>query len=133
MSFISWTRGVSLAALVAAGLVLTGCGGGESDQVAAKAGAEPAAEAVQVAAVSGHDHGGWWCTEHGIPEGICARCNSKVAAEFQQKGDWCEEHGRPESQCFLCHPELEQKFAAQYEAKFGSKPPTPEPEEESET
>lgn len=72
------------------------------------------------------DHSGWWCNEHGVPEEVCALCNSKVAAEFQKKGDWCKEHDRPESQCFKCHPELEAKFAAQYEAKYGKKPPTPE-------
>jgi len=74
----------------------------------------------------GHEHSGWWCNEHGVPEEVCALCNSKVAAEFQKKGDWCKEHDRPDSQCFKCHPELEAKFAAQYEAKFGKKPPTPE-------
>ena len=68
------------------------------------------------------DHGGWWCVEHGVPEGICALCSTQLAADFQQKGDWCKEHNRPESQCFICHPELEAKFAAQYEAKFGHQP-----------
>lgn len=72
------------------------------------------------------DHSGWWCNEHGIPEGICAQCSSKVAAEYQKKGDWCKQHDRPESQCFICHPELEGKFAAQYQAKYGKKPPKPE-------
>ncbi len=74
---------------------------------------------------AGHSHDGWWCDEHGVPEEVCALCNSKVAAEFQKKGDWCKEHDRPDSQCFKCHPELQGKFAAQYEAKFGKKPPTP--------
>lgn len=74
----------------------------------------------------GHDHSGWWCNEHGVPEEVCAQCNSKVAAEFQKKGDWCKEHDRPDSQCFKCHPELEAKFAAQYEAKYGKQPPKPE-------
>ena len=45
---------------------------------------------------------------------------------FKQKGDWCKEHNRPESQCFLCNPKLEAKFAAEYEAKYGKKPPKPE-------
>ena len=76
--------------------------------------------------VSGHDHSAWWCIEHGVPEDVCALCSSKVAAEFQKKGDWCKEHDRPDSQCFKCHPELQAKFAAQYEAKFGKQPPTPE-------
>jgi hypothetical protein len=69
---------------------------------------------------------GWWCAEHGVPEEICAQCNQKLVAEFKAKGDWCKKHDRPESQCFLCHPELEAKFAAQYEAKYGKKPPKPE-------
>lgn len=80
---------------------------------------KPATEAT--AGDSKHD--GWWCVEHGVPEGECALCSTKVAAEFKKKGDWCKQHDRPESQCFICHPELEQKFAARYEAKFGSKPP----------
>jgi hypothetical protein len=71
-------------------------------------------------------HGEWWCNEHGVPEEVCALCDSKVAAEFQKKGDWCKEHDRPDSQCFVCHPELEARFAAQYEAKYGEKPPKPE-------
>jgi cobalt-zinc-cadmium efflux system membrane fusion protein len=74
-------------------------------------------------ATAGHDHSGWWCNEHGVPEEECALCSSKIAAEFQKKGDWCKEHDRPDSQCFKCHPELQEKFAAKYEAKFGKKPP----------
>jgi cobalt-zinc-cadmium efflux system membrane fusion protein len=67
-----------------------------------------------------------WCVEHGVPEDICALCNAKVADEFKQKGDWCKEHNRPESQCFLCNPKLVEKFAADYEAKYGKKPPKPD-------
>ena len=74
----------------------------------------------------GHEHGEWWCAEHGVPEGICAQCNSKVAAEFQKKGDWCKDHERPDSQCFICHPEKFADFAAKYEAKYGKQPPKPE-------
>ena len=77
------------------------------------------------AQTGGHDHSGWWCDEHGVPEEICALCDSKVAAEFQRKEDWCPQHDRPSSQCFVCHPELEAKFAARYEAKYGKKPPKP--------
>jgi hypothetical protein len=73
-----------------------------------------------------HDHSGWWCIEHGVPEAVCALCDSKVAAAFQKKGDWCQEHNRADSQCFLCHPELAAQFAAQYEAKFGHPPPKPQ-------
>jgi hypothetical protein len=78
------------------------------------------------AATEKGDHSGWWCNEHGVPEGMCGQCDSKLAAEFQKNGDWCKEHDRPDSQCFKCHPELAAKFAAQYEAKYGKQPPTPE-------
>ena len=75
---------------------------------------------------AGHQHEGWWCDEHGVPEEVCALCNKKVAAGFKGKGDWCTEHDRPESQCFICHPEREAEFAALYEAKYGKQPPKPE-------
>ena len=87
---------------------------------------EPSApKTTPTAAGHTHQHGEWWCGEHGVPEEECALCNSKLAAEFQKKGDWCEDHNRPDSQCFVCHPELEAKFAARYEAKYGTKPPKP--------
>jgi hypothetical protein len=98
-------------------LSFVGCG--ESPD---KAVATPAA--TQVAAET-HNHEGWWCEEHGVPEEICAQCNFKLAADYKAKGDWCKKHDRPESQCFICHPEKEAEFAAQYEAKFGKKPPKP--------
>jgi cobalt-zinc-cadmium efflux system membrane fusion protein len=102
-----------------------GCGG-SNESAHAK---QHARGADQVASASkAHDHSGWWCDEHGIPEGICAQCNTKVAEEFKNKGDWCAQHDRPDSQCFVCHPELEAKFAAQYELKYGKKPPKREPE-----
>ena len=105
-------------AILAAPLVVTslwiGCG---SQPPAAKS------EGSHTAGEEGHDHSGWWCDEHGMPEAVCAQCNSKLAAEFQKKGDWCKEHDRPESQCFLCHPDLEAKFAAENDAKEGKKPP----------
>jgi hypothetical protein len=72
-----------------------------------------------------HSHSGWWCDEHGVPEGVCALCSDKIAAEFKKAGDWCQDHDRPDSQCFVCHPELKAKFAAQYEAKYGKQPPEP--------
>ena len=71
------------------------------------------------------DHSGWWCVEHGIPEDVCSMCDSKVAAEFQRKGDWCDGHNRAKSQCFHCDPALEQRFAVQYEARYGKQPPKP--------
>jgi hypothetical protein len=97
------------------GLWCVGCG-----QSPDKPAATPV---VQVA--EGHNHEGWWCDEHGVPESVCAQCNFKLAADFKAKGDWCKQHDRPESQCFICHPEKETEFAAQYEAKYGNKPPKP--------
>jgi len=106
---------------VMAGLCLVGCG-------------KPAGEAAPdtKVAVDGHSGGGWWCDEHGVPEEICAQCNVKLVADFKAKGDWCKEHERPDSQCFVCHPEKEAEFAAQFEAKFGKKPPKPEGHEKHE-
>lgn len=73
-----------------------------------------------------YSHGGWWCVEHGVPEGECALCDKSLVAKFKADGDWCEEHNRPESQCFICSPKRFDKFAATYEAKTGHKPPQPE-------
>ncbi|MBL9084991.1 MAG: hypothetical protein JNK76_24520 [Planctomycetales bacterium] len=112
--------GMGTAASLLLALAMTGCGN-EPQPAASDKGADKAAE-------SAAKHDGWWCVEHGIPEGICAQCSPKVAAEFKAKKDWCKEHERPESQCFICHPELEATFAAQYEAKYGKKPPKPEGE-----
>ncbi len=107
--------------LALAGLLAGGCG-----KTATKGpeGGQPATPAAGSAATD--DHSGWWCSEHGVPEEICAQCNAKLAAEYQQKGDWCKEHNRPESQCFLCNPARQAKFAAEYEAKYGKKPPKSE-------
>jgi hypothetical protein len=73
-----------------------------------------------------HDHSGWWCDEHGVPEAECSMCSARAAAEFKKKGDWCKKHDRAKSQCFICDPSLEAKYAARYEAKYGKKPPVPE-------
>src|SRR5262245_49910477 len=72
-------------------------------------------DGTPVAATDSHDHtqdahGGWWCSEHGIPEAECSMCNAKVAADFQRAGDWCQQHDRADSQCFICHPEAKEKF-----------------------
>lgn len=103
--------------LVAIGLTLNGCGGTSGKGPESNKAAAPVTDAC---AVEG------WCTEHGVPEEICAQCNAKVAADYQKNGDWCKEHNRPESQCFLCNPKLEAKFVADYEAKYGKRPPKPE-------
>src|SRR5215210_2490095 len=92
-----------------------------------------AANSTGVKEVAGHSHEGWWCDEHGVPEEVCARCDTKLVADFKAKGDWCEKHNRPDSQCFVCHPEKEAEFAALYEAKYGKKPPKPEVGEDEQT
>lgn len=71
-------------------------------------------------------HSGWWCDEHGVPEGECSMCSGKVAKECKAKGDWCDKHDRAKSQCFICDPTLMPQFAARYEAKYGKAPPGPE-------
>ncbi|HTU26200.1 MAG TPA: RND transporter [Pirellulales bacterium] len=98
-----------------------GCGAAVSTATVAADHAEAKAKAGHV-----HTHDSWWCDEHGVPEEMCGQCSAKVAADCQKKGDWCAQHDRPDSQCFLCHPELEARFAARYEAKYGKKPPQPE-------
>jgi len=119
MTAMSWVRATSFSLLAVAALAQSGCGGGKASEPQSDNPAAPAADPVSAVAVN-------WCIEHGVPEDICAQCNSKVAAEYQRKGDWCQAHNRPESQCFLCNPKLAAKVAAEYEAKYGQKPPKPE-------
>jgi hypothetical protein len=108
-----------LAALATLSVFVAGCSNSAERD-------EKKAETNQTTAGTKND--GWWCVEHGVPEGDCALCDQKVAEKFKAKGDWCKEHDRPESQCFICHPEKVAEFAAQYEAKYGEKPPKPEAE-----
>lgn len=103
-----------LLALVTVMSLIIGCGSNVDTDTAPKA---------SEAAATGHNHNGWWCTEHGIPEHDCSMCSSKAAAKLKEKGDWCEKHNRAESQCFICDPSRAEKFAKLYEAKFGEKPP----------
>jgi hypothetical protein len=107
-------------------VLVLGCGKSDTPQ-----GEKAEKKTTQVAETKDHDHSGWWCDEHGMPEEICAQCNRKLAAEFKKKGDRCKDHDRPDSQCFICHPELKEKFAAQYRAKYGKEPPPMEDEEKS--
>ena len=108
--------GMLLASFVVVSLGFSGCG-------------RPAEEVVKktvgVDDLAGHDHGGWWCSEHGVPEEECALCDTSLVAAFKAKGDWCDEHNRPDSQCFVCNPDNFTKFASRYEAKFGEQPPQP--------
>ncbi|QEL20369.1 hypothetical protein PX52LOC_07462 [Limnoglobus roseus] len=74
----------------------------------------------------GGKHDTWWCDEHGVKEADCSMCSAKAAKAFQDKGDWCKDHNRAKSQCFICDPKLQEKFAAEYVAKYGKQPPEPE-------
>jgi hypothetical protein len=117
---MSWVRTLVLSSVAMSVLAVAGCGGGGAQTPAAtNKSATPAADASCSIAEN-------WCGEHGVPEDICALCNAKLAAEYKQKGDWCREHNRPESQCFVCSPQRAEKFAAEYETKYGKKPPKPE-------
>lgn len=44
--------------------------------------------ANQPAAAVKDDHSGWWCPEHGIPEQICAQCDTSLVADFKKNWDW---------------------------------------------
>ena len=119
---------VSLLAVVA--IAFSGCGSsqsamGDADEHSEVAHDEHGDDHDHSDAES-HVHGEWWCVEHGVPEEICAQCDTKLITEFKEKGDWCEDHNRPASQCFICSPELFDKFAARYKAKYGEDPPKPE-------
>lgn len=113
MNLLSLRSGVWVLLLAALALGAVGC---ES-----KGGARKRAKSKNA-----HVHGAWWCDEHGVPEEVCSMCSPKAAAEFKKKGDWCEKHERADSQCFICHPENAAKYAAEYEAKYGKKPPRAE-------
>jgi hypothetical protein len=118
--------------LLVASLALLGAGCANEESKVGASSTDKKSQAkrpTETAASASHDHGDWWCEEHGVPEGICGQCDAKVAAELKKKGDWCNKHDRPDSQCFVCHPELEAKFAALYEAKYGKKPPKPRKED----
>lgn len=49
--------------------------------------------------------GAGMCSEHGVLEALCTKCNPALIPVFQARGDWCAEHGFPESICPTCHPE----------------------------
>ena len=73
-------------------LAFSACDRGASEREAPSAArAAPAADA--------------FCSEHGVAEAVCTKCNPKLVPIFQEKGDWCPEHGFPESFCPRCHPE----------------------------
>ncbi|MHB1425288.1 MAG: RND transporter [Gemmataceae bacterium] len=135
MKFHSWQGGIVASLFGVFALLVAGCGqadnkSGQAKEKDAKAKSSQVAQAKQEDKKV-HDHSGWWCDEHGIPESECSMCNAKVAAEFKKKGDWCDEHDRAKSQCFICDPKLKDKYAAVYRAKYGKEPPPIEDEEKT--
>ena len=82
-------RNLSLVLLLAT----VACGGGDNEKSTEKTEAK----------APGSD--GAMCEEHGVLEAICTKCNPKLVAVFEAKGDYCEEHGFPMSVCPIHHPE----------------------------
>ena len=113
-----WTISLPLLGMIA---FVAGCG----DDAASDAVTDTAPAAQSQDHEEEGEHDGWWCVEHGVPEGECTRCDASLTASFKDKGDWCKEHELPESQCFKCNPRRAERFIARYEAKYGKKPPEP--------
>lgn len=124
----SMVRNFAMLPLLALATMLGGCSSEAGKDTKAQGGGKGSGGTEVASSSNEPAHGGWWCNEHGVPEEVCARCDTSLVADFKAKKDWCKEHDRPESQCFICHPKLEAKFAAQYEAKYGKAPPKPEEE-----
>lgn len=100
-------RGVPRALVLALACGMAGCG--EAEKPAAVAAGSPQAASTTPD----------WCSEHGVPESVCTRCNASLIAAFKAKKDWCTEHTLPESQCVPCHPELAAKFKAMAPRRTG--------------
>jgi hypothetical protein len=111
-------QGSALLALLGGVLFAGGCGQGEDRKAQAEGKETPARVKAKE-----HEHGEWWCEEHGIPEAECSMCSARVEKECKAKGDWCDKHNRARSQCFKCDPKLKDFFAAKYRAKYGKEPP----------
>ncbi|SNB44772.1 hypothetical protein [Geobacter sp. DSM 9736] len=47
-----------------------------------------------------------WCSEHGVAESQCTRCDKSLIPAFKATDDWCKQHGLPKSQCKKCDPKL---------------------------
>lgn len=114
---------LTLTAVFTAGCGQPGADVAEDQPTDSQQAATSEAKSEEVAAAGHGAHGGWWCTEHGIPEEECSMCSAKAAEKFKAAGDWCEEHNRAESQCFICHPERKEHYAMLYRAKIGKEPP----------
>ncbi|MBN9517194.1 RND transporter [bacterium] len=115
--------GRALALFVGVAVLVAGCG------KLADTGAKDTGPGRTVAKNDGNtdkdaegDHSGWWCDEHGLPEEVCDLCSKRFRTAEKAKGNWCE-HNRVKSSCFKCNPGLQEKYAAEYKAKFGKNPP----------
>jgi hypothetical protein len=128
---IAW-GGMSLGLFAALALIVAGCGQSDNKGGQAKDSGKQVAHKDDHGkdGEKAHDHSGWWCDEHGVPEAECSMCSSKVAAQFKKKGDWCDKHDRAMSQCFICNPKQNEFYAAKYRAKYGKEPPPIEEEQE---
>ncbi len=78
-----------------------------SEKGSAGAGAAQANKIVWTdALIQDYKKNGDWCTEHGVPESMCIRCNSALIEAFKARGDWCSSHEVPASLCSICRKEL---------------------------
>ena len=124
--------GIGLSLVAPLALMVAGCGQADNKSGQTKEKDTKSSQVAKAETKKPHDHSGWWCDEHGVPEAECSMCSPKVAAEFKKKGDWCDKHDRALSQCFICNPKAKEKYAAVYRAKYGKEPP-PTEEDEKET
>ncbi|MFN8589431.1 MAG: efflux RND transporter periplasmic adaptor subunit [Candidatus Eisenbacteria bacterium] len=99
------TRAAFAAALLTLSLFAAGCGAKAADPHAGHDHGADTAHAEPAAATAGAHSSEGMCTEHGVLEAMCTRCNPGLVPAFQAKGDWCGEHEYPESVCPICHPE----------------------------
>ncbi len=67
-----------------------------------------------------------WCSEHGVPESLCTRCDPSLIPKFKEAGDWCDEHNLPESQCLSCNPQLRARWEALHPAPSAPAPAEPQ-------
>lgn len=124
-------KSVSFAILIVLGLIIAGagCSNREGDDKKTAKDGEKIAKGDPKKVK--HDHTGWWCEEHGVPEKLCSLCLKEevVTKKFKDVGDWCKLHDRAQSQCFKCDPSLYARFEKMYEDKYGAKPEKPPAEE----
>lgn len=95
-------------------LLVTGCPNEAPSAPPAPTTTTPAPSPATTPPAGGGTHvsTGEWCTEHGVPEAVCTRCNASLIDSYKAKKDWCVEHTMPESQCIACNPEVEAKWKA---------------------